>query len=272
MHNWGAYGGGYFADPSGQMNYLSSSMWCDNFVIQDDNFGPFYHLSSRFLIDYIEYARSRNAFEKHMMGRNQILPKTWYEDPMYAVFVHPKKVPFTEHSCLIEPTAVSFLYQHVANLSSSHRRPKKEEFNLFFYDNFNYKRHSLKRLEQNIITRTLIVKKSEYLETTKDIYIQNKKLDLIDYALPDFFWIIEISVPELYWINKRKVGEIIIDPDIFLYNKQNSLVLIRLPYKVSLFKEGVHKGWHINLRHQEAHQPLVKKTKGLIRGFNDRLE
>ncbi len=261
QHTWGAYGGAHFSESG--VGYLSSSLWCDSFVIQDDNLGPFYQMPSRFLTDYVEFSRLRDSYEKHMMVRTPLQSKQWYKDPLYALFLFPKDLDFMKDTYSIEYTAVAMLNKHVNELAFDGELPSQDDFHTYFYDNFKI---NMENREATLISRTLLVQKNEYLTPQiQQLYKRNGYLDLVEEILPDYFWISEISVPELYWINHAKVGEIIIDPKRLSESQYESVILIRLPYILTFFEESTEYQWDYPIQQDEPYHDIIKKSKGLLR-------
>ena len=264
-HHWGAYGGNYFSQDD--IGYLSSFLWCSNFIVQDDNFGPFYHLPSRFFTDYLDFTRSRDAFEKYMMVKTSATFTPWHKDPLYAIFIYPKEMEYLKFGSSVEVTANAYIFSYVMGLAADNKLPSNsEDFQTYFYEYFA----TISGAENgsydgsSIITRTVLSNKEEYLDyKIKEIYEENGFLDLVNWILPEQFWVTEVSVPELFWINKRKVGEVIIDPVIFENDFEKSIILIRLPGIFSFFEND--EQWDYELNQKQPHHNLIKKKKGLAR-------
>jgi hypothetical protein len=248
-NNWSAYGGGYFSEKD--VGYLSSFLWCGSFIIQDDNFGPFYQLTTKFLREYTDLCRRMMSFSDCAMKRSPLKADASTQPPLSAVLVHKADHFYIRHSCLIEIYA-AFLINHFVNeLQVKDQLPENDEFDLYFYNYINNVSRSGVSNNKNghqkaLILRTIIVSRKEYIESeVGDLLKDNNLRDLVEYVLPDYFWLIEISVPELFWVNKRKVGEIIIDPIIFQSaiagddeeSVDESPILIRLPSILSIYQE-----------------------------------
>ena len=279
-HSWWAYGfSGYFSPNRSAIGYpaidhLSSSLWCDNFVVQDDNLGPYYRLSSRFLTDSLGLSGILNALEKAMMTRNPIsIRDTWLDEPVSAIFIYPGEFSFLKYSVLAENFAFYALSSFILTLEGADTVPKDSAFQLYFYKFF-------KSETSPLITRTSAVKKLEYLKSLQEIYKNNGYYDILSEKLPDLIWVTEISAPELFWINKRKVGEVILDPEKFeediisapngiekgailnpkALEEMSSVIFARLPNLLIFNFEG--EIMTAPLSQDEPHHELIK-AKGL---------
>jgi len=285
INNWNAYGSGYFSDNS-KISYLSSFLWCDNFVVQDDNFGPAYHLSCSFLADYFDYGV---AVEKLSSKKPSDNNQPTY--PLSALILSPNDLrEYTKELHNVEQIAASYFRDAVEKLGL-HRVFKElfneqqmELFKRYFYYLFEYDIGNKQRV---FISRTMLVSKKEHLksEAVSTIFDNNifhetdrPVAEVVSDSLSDYFWLSEISVPELYWVNKHKIGEIIIDVDStnseempeFSTNTAPKLIkrLIRLPYFIAIFLKQKDEYLYSYLEHQtEPHHKILKKEEGLVRQF-----
>ena len=55
---------------------------------------------------------------------------------------------------------------------------------------------------------------------------------ILEEWLPDIISMTEISIPELFWVNRKKVGEIVTDPEAFRKNNEDGVRFIRIPEHV----------------------------------------
>jgi hypothetical protein len=281
MNNWGAYGGGYFSEKT--VGYLSSFLWCGSFIIQDDNFGPFYQLSTKFLREYTDLYRRQLSFSDCAMKRLPLRKdESSQQPPLSAVLIHKKEHSYIPQSYMVEEFSATLINHFLNALEAEKQLPESEAFNLFFYNyysRFNYTNLFNNNHQNALILRTLLVSREEYRESEAwGIYCNDKVEDRVYKILPSYFWLVEISVPELYWINHGKVGEIIIDPLAFeeegsdIDNQsEESPILIRLPDLLAIYvkdqeiEEGNFKYFKIGLTSNNPHQKLLKKRKGFLR-------
>ncbi|MBM9520221.1 hypothetical protein JWG39_10390 [Desulforhopalus vacuolatus] len=227
-NDWNAYGSGYFSDQNVQ-SFLSSYLWCDNYVIQDDNFGPAYQISCSFLADYYNYAVTLEKINLNISS-NSASNKFTSDYPLAALIIPPKGLrKLTENLHEVERIAATFFVEQVNIFATDRLFTKlsvknKELFDRYFYYIF---KNNLGNRKRTFICRTILVSKNEYLSSKdiQNIYSDHIMCDSdvslvegLGCFLPDYFWLTEISVPELFWINHAKIGEIITDreeiPDI----------------------------------------------------------
>lgn len=271
-HNWCAYGSGYFSAEN-QVSYLSSYLWCDNYVVQDDNFGPAYQLPCNFLSDYYEYGVTIEKLGLNIASQ-KVLDNMGLNYPLDVIIIPPAKLEtITEKLDTVERAAAQYFVQQLGRFSRDKvlnlSEKQRELFDRYFYYIFKYKRTK----PRVFITRTLLTSKKEYLESSvKDIYaahqIDDKKLTdvLNDDILPDFFWLTEVSVPELYQISYRKIGEIITE---VITQESTEIRLIRIPFFLALYPPGETEYFPIELNNQstekEPHHKILRKSQGIIR-------
>lgn len=270
-HNWCAYGSGYFSNINKE-SYLSSYLWCDNYVVQDDNFGPAYQLPSSFLADYYDYGVTIEKMGLNIASQKELSGKSSHY-PLSAIIVPPTELKEISLNIYhIENLAVEKFVQQIRHFAKKGKfdsiRKDKVKFDRYFYHVFMHQYDK----PRNFIARTFIITKEEYINSASfDIYRKNIavpegfSLDGIVYDnLPKYFWITEISVSELYWINEAKVAEILLDVN---YEKLQHFepILIRIPYFLAVY-ENVDKLFTFDLNDQdEVHQPIIRKKKGLVR-------
>jgi hypothetical protein len=271
-HNWCAYGSGYFSAINKE-KYLSSYLWCDNYVVQDDNFGPAYQLPCNFLSDYYEYGVTIEKLSLNIASQKE-LSNSRPTYPLAAIIIPPAEMKgIKENIYHVENVAVDKFVHEIHQFARlkkfEHTDQEKIFFDRYFYYIFKYQDVKPKLF----IARTVLVEKSEYLNRNTEIYdIYSKHiekdndftlLDVVSEVLPNYFWITEISVPELYWVNNAKIGEIITDPA-----KDLNVKLIRLPYFLAIYPEGDNEYYTFHLKQKDNHHSLLKKYYGMARNHN----
>jgi len=243
-HNWSSYGlKGYFRGED--LSYLPSSLWCDNLVVHDDNWGPYYLVTIRFLTDAADLSYILLAVEKaveDVMASSLPVPIrfSFPIDPLSAIIVYPKHMSFVKNGLLVEPWALAYLNNYVSKIVADNSVLKGDSFNQYFLD---YQK------EDNLILRTFCLSKKEYMKFIDENLPLGDYRDKIDNYLPDTFWLTEISIPELYWVNKKKVVEIITDPEMFNTSKENGVIFIRLPRLIGF----LDKDEAITINFEETH-------------------
>lgn len=183
------------------IKYFPSYSWAASLIIHDDNFGSYYCLPLR----YFDMEHIKIQF---YVGT---LPKNISSDPV-----------------AIEPIAHRFLAEIVGDLAKYDLRRIKW----------------LQRLrdhaqDQEIVLRTLLIAKEEYLRFLKHDSdwsgrrLSEGSLSFFSKNLPKQFWMTEISIPHLYAGNMRKLGEILLRSDLQFRPQQeldrSLFLLARLP-------------------------------------------
>jgi CO dehydrogenase/acetyl-CoA synthase gamma subunit (corrinoid Fe-S protein) len=125
-----------------------------------------------------------------------------------------------------------------------------------------------KRLVGNILTengrvvlRTLFISSKAYIEHLRSIKGWDNKtiplamLTALSESLPEALWMVEVSLPELFPANRRKLGEIVLDPSKLLTSDKDlsSFIFARLLEK--LYCMQVEKGARLTL--------IVEKNLGI---------
>ena len=233
-HSWWSYGLNFYFDGDKNLLFLSSCLWCDNFIIQDDNMGPYYLLPVNFLIgEYFNRPTQNNFFQKLMKKicpKKEMSTNSWIDTPFELIFSYNPQISFfRKQSLVIEPWAISILHEIVKTfLKDSKNIIDKKPFKTYFKS--YYENHLL-------ILRTFIINKKDYLAQIKEKTFLNDYLNEDAYKyFPEYFWITEISIPELFWINQKKIGEIITDPYKFEKNKEHGVIFLRILNQI-FFKE-----------------------------------
>lgn len=241
--NWWAYAWkGYFTKSRTSYEYLPSVLWCDNFIIQDDNYGPQYllpvhslkttelwSLLPRPIKSLSQTTRFNMSKILKRLGAHRAALNLYR--PVYCIITYPHDLPSFCDVMWIEPSNLEFLGRFVDRINLI----PTLNFNVFYMDYFL---HNFKK--KDLVLRTYALNKNEYIDSLKK-YKQSGAQDLnIDHiidSLPNMIWVTDISIPELYWINHKKIGEIVtIPPD----NRKNlnqatmNIRVIKLPGLISV--------------------------------------
>lgn len=246
-HNWWSYGTtGKYGMNVDEHSYLSSSLWCDSFIVNDDLVGPHYILPMAFQKNCgtNPFMSSFNKVRRWIAPLKEVL----YE-PMLFLSILPNEIaPYWSSIISAEYEAIEWLYKFINANKSDTQISKLIKFEDFFFNTYFYEYY----LDKSLITRVIAVKKDEYIESIKDQEFLKKHIEDIKDILPSFMWIVEISIPELFWINKRKIGEIILNP-----KQNNAVILCRLPNWIYFKKsnETVEFLGHQYRRHYEMIKP-----------------
>jgi hypothetical protein len=245
-HNWWSYAmKNYFTPKDEALGYLSSFLWCDNFIVQDDRVGPYHLLPTRFLMTSSTSNKVLSFIRQAMIEttRSFSLKDLWIHEPLNAIIILPEPMKFFRDVQSIEPLAMEQLNETISILDQKNRLPEDKTFNEFFYKYYRNK---------SLILRTFIIPKNEYLRSLRDGNTLNDYEDSLKDWLPELFWIIEIGVPELFWINQKKVGEIVIHP------KEIEKTFIRLP-NIIIFSEK-NKLHSYDVKESNTLLPLIEPT------------
>jgi hypothetical protein len=253
-HSWYAYGiGGYYLRDREEVEPLSSFLWCDNFIVQDDNFGPFYLLPASFVTQLIAAENIVKSL-RSMTDLPVEIFNNWSLGQLSAIIVHPKTTTFAGQELLVEPYAFWMLESFVEGLRKPDKKgkiklPDKKDFRIYFFDYYEdrYNPH-----KTSLILRTTIVEKDQYIKSHCKLFTDNKILSSVRNKLPQTFYLTEISIPELFWTNQCKVGEIITSPyklrrfardlekaEEHKFKNNPGVILIRIPYYIALLKDDI---------------------------------
>ena len=167
----------YNRKPSG-INYHCSTTWVQNFIIQDDNFGPYLTIPKELLW----------YFEKDKLIIVVALPPGIFiqaedaETIAYSLIASAAEIRKSQRSSLIVNDPSLFKWFDI------------------FYD------HSKKN---DMVLRTWLIgseifKKSYVSPSTQSCYNSIE--------LPEKIWLTEISIPELFSQKRLRLGEVLIDP------------------------------------------------------------
>jgi len=252
-HNWWSYAFGYYFFRLKEIEYLASLHWTDNFIIQDDNFGPYYFLSTKLLTETAG-ARELASILPGTFSDVPIFTRDfWLKQQSYAIVTFPAEMAFIKDCLDVEPWAIVTLNASVEflKIEISQGRlpgPSGESFSHYFEKYFR---------DNSLILRTFILSKKDYIEDTGANHPEmiSDFRDIFEKILPDYFWLTEISIPELFWINKRKIGEIITHPQYFSVKQSEGVILMKIPEYLMLSLDRVYA---YPVKESSLHYPLSK--------------
>jgi len=182
----------YKTYPSGGRYHCSTS-WIQNFIIQDDNFGPYLDIPIDFLLS--------QAVNQQLAI---IVPLP--ED----IFLKGEDAEIYSHRLLHTKLVEEFA--------------QKDNDNKWAGIFFNH----LKR--DDLVLRTFLKPSSEFKNEYIKNNVTNKLQPLYnDLKLPKYIWITEISIPEIFGQHRLKLGEIINDPTCSLKLDYPAYLAIHLP-------------------------------------------
>ena len=119
-NNWWSYAWkGYFSGYRVKLKYLPSVMWCDNFLIQDDNFGPYYFLPLHSLRILDIPSLLPNAIIKIIQNTRFHLSKIWPKVylPMHCIITYPDNSVHFEDVLKVEPYSLEWLEKNFAEIT-----------------------------------------------------------------------------------------------------------------------------------------------------------
>ncbi len=180
--------------PEALGTHHASAAWVDHFVINDDNFGMYSCMPPSYL-------------------RSKILPQyDMTQRASFAISFLPQGVSVWPYSA--EKLAVLVL-RRVLDLGI----PRESSRWLLRLQ------QQIRSPNKGIVARTLMCKKSEYLEhlssaVDSDGRRLGAKSSGVLSGAPDRLWLTEISLPDLYTANKHKLGDMLIDATAWANNEQ----------------------------------------------------
>lgn len=208
----------------GNLKYLRSTAWVNNFIIHDDNYGVYYCLPVKFFR------------EENLIAVFQIFPKGVKEAPIN-----------------IELQA-AFCMEYFVNFLN----PSKNHSENYWLNKLG----EFVKVGKFII-RTFLIKKTDYIKSLSQKDVEGSSLEKsylkhLKNNLPSTFWISEISLPELFPTNKRKIADIIIDSSKNL-NKDNfyeTLLFMRVPGQLAI---QISDGIGIYPTRSDSHIPVIAR-------------
>lgn len=194
-----------------ETRYIQSESWVSTYICHDDNFGSYYCLPRQYLSS---------------------------EHKMTVIATRPKRAKYDAVDA--EAIAVDYLYTLVQKLSTEKEQTDWE-----------------KRLVENVLAkqgrvvlRTLYMSSKEYIGHLSSIKGWDDKtiplatITALTKSLPEDLWVVEVSLPELFPANRRKLGEIVLDPSKTLTSDKDlsTFIFARLLQKLyCMQREGDSK-------------------------------
>jgi hypothetical protein len=247
----------------GKPGYLRSIAWVD-FIIHDDNYGPFLTIPKDFL---------RVDFEI-------------YETPWYASYLPPDQqaklqeerkvkiknsriweviVPFRKDVKILVDEAEAIAFKTIKSESlwelSENLLEKYNNSTIEWKKTFVHHLNS-----ENVVLRTFLIRASDLQNTfpeevyknIKDIF-SSKEIGLI----PELMWFVEISIPELFAHERYRLGEVIIDATYLMSDIEKDFLkavkYTHLPGIQQWFKDGEPLSSKRFLINEEPYHHLIRK-------------
>lgn len=169
-----------------KIGYIPSSAWLDNFILQDDEFGPYYCLPSTFLekaelelvLTIVTDLDSNHCFaDKAELAAIKIVPTLEALNQKQGSGSEPGEAIAKWSRILFQHAKIDKMIARTTLASSASYRTELRE----------------RRVAPTDFDPESLYKKLEGL-------------------LPHRFWLTELSVPELFNVNRAKVADIIVDP------------------------------------------------------------
>ena len=169
----------YFDRPlTGGESYYSNTNWISNFIVQDDNFGPYFFISTEVVAEYLEIIYVP-------------LPFLW-------------DIRFGPHAA--ERAAFKALERTVPHLIDEKNG-----------DPYNYLWHKILRnhfaSDERLVLRTVIYTGQKVIES----YANHAFSEVVSARFSDLtetpVWRVEVSWPNLYCFHECQVGEVILDAE-----------------------------------------------------------
>ncbi len=168
--------------------HRSASAWVDHFIIHDDNFGMYYCLP-------VDLLRRRTTLK---------------QDPVFraikAIVITPKRLETT--ALVAEKRNLEIMERNIMDIFVG-RIPGAPR---------NYWLHALLGASINknpiLVVRTLLITKDDYQQTLNhcdyegNSFSENEKNTIMK-ALPERFWLTELTFPDLYTANGTKLTDIL---------------------------------------------------------------
>ena len=192
----------------GKLGYLKSIAWVD-FIIHDDNYGPFLTLPKEFL-------------------KVDIADKIAVKNSRILEIIVPFRKDISIYSEKAEALAFKALqYKIIKDFVTNNA-------SLFSDDTKGWQKMLYSHLgKENIALRTFLVKSKElaskYFEKNSRKLAHNiteiyrKEIG----PLPELVWFIEISIPEIFAHGRYRLGEVIIDPTINISNIEEFIKAVK---------------------------------------------
>lgn len=183
--------------------YYPSSNWIDHFLIHDDNFGPYYTLSSQAL----EFDKSVGAH--------------WI-------------IAVREKATRVEPHAAETSASTLLNLVLPQLAPLGKGVWFDYVTKLPWK-YVLRTI---LISRDGYKEHLRQLKGHDGTTMDPAQIDRID-SLPERFWMVEFTLPALFTGNKAKLGEVLIASDVINPETYLDVVhAVRLPNMLLINDDG----------------------------------
>jgi len=172
---WGVAEMSYYSRTTSDPNYRCSTTWVQNFIVHDDNFGPYLTIPKELI---------------------------WAFTAENLMVIVPLPMQLNIRAEVAESTAYNTL------LSIADFRKNEESLtNQTFFEWFNiFYKHLMKN---DLVLRTWLVESKQFKETSVSSVVR----DIYEYVkMPEKIWLTEVSIPELFCQKRLRFGEVIIDP------------------------------------------------------------
>jgi hypothetical protein len=191
--------------------FCPSSSWVDHFVIHDDNFGPYFTLSSR-VLEVDPTVRPKTILIVRRQPSDAIA-RSRKPASMRGLDVRAHEA---EQSASL---AFSYVRPFVVSMSN----------NLWF--------ELVTGRPRTYVTRPVMVSRNEYVDHLTKVrahdgsLVEAGGLAALE-QLPDIFWMVEFTLADLFTGNRSKLGEVLIKADWsdeIESDRRNLVLAIRLP-------------------------------------------
>jgi len=186
---WATAGEQYYGQDSG-LDYKCSTNWVQNFILHDDNFGPYLTLPKEMLWFYAH--------------RNLIII-----------------VPLPPGVNMKGEEAETIAHAWAVTVADK-RKEEESDSNREYFEWFNILYDHLHR--QDIVLRTWLLESGLF----KEKFVDPEVADYYEFLnMPDNVWLTEVSIPELFCQQRLRLGEVIIDPTEAKF--RTALLAVHLP-------------------------------------------
>jgi len=168
-------------DPTrNDIKYHSSVDWIQNFIIQDDNLGPYYFMNKELLQNNIS---------------------SIFVPMPYNVYLYAEEAEIKAYDTIYKQHIQNVFDQAIIELERT-ASPNLDWLNLF-YDFWT---------RQDLILRTYL-RRSENLKRDVDKFTRSAPVKdaILRTSMPKYVWVVEISWPDIFSHLRKKCGEVILD-------------------------------------------------------------
>jgi len=189
--------------------YLRSIAWID-FIIHDDNYGPFLTMPKDFLrIDFGIYQTP--WYIEHLPSKQKSKSQEEWVTKIENLRIREVIVPFRKDVKITVEEAEQIAFKAITK-TEIWNPPKK-------YDKY-YKESTLEWKEtffrhfknENIVLRTFLIRTSDLPNTFPEKRREEIRRIFSPEEMSPLLWFVEISIPELFAHERCRLGEIIVDP------------------------------------------------------------